>query len=79
MKALGKNLIVKPVEEEKKASLILTPKEEKPVCWEVISIGKDVEEINIGDIVYTFSYCLQKINDEEKLYVVEMEKVYAKN
>ena len=79
LKALGNNIIVKPFKEEEKKTVVLTIKEEKPLYWQVLATGKDVSEIFVGDHVYIQQYGVQEINYEnEKLYVVSIDKVYAK-
>jgi co-chaperonin GroES (HSP10) len=79
LKALGKNLIVTPIEEEKKDKLVLTLRENKPLFWKVLSIGEDVREISVGDIVCIHHYGMEEYDhNDEKIFVVEMCKIYAK-
>lgn len=81
LQALGKNIIVKPVQEEEKeqTKLILTVKEKKPIYWEVLSVGHEVDKIWVGDFVFIHGYGMQEISyNNEKIFVVEVDKVYAK-
>ena len=78
IQAIGKNVIVKAVKEEKKA-VIITLKDEKPTHFEVVSVGEDVKIIKKGDKVLLSPYGGTEItHNEEKLIVVSIDNVYAK-
>jgi len=78
MQAIGKNIIIKAVKEEKKGSLILTTKEEQVKFWNVLSVGKEVKEISTGDIICTHQYGMHSVPDNEGCFVIQSENVYAK-
>lgn len=75
IEAIGKNVILKAVKEEKK-SIILTSKEEPILYYEVLSIGSSVKDVNVGDKVL-IHYGAQKIPFEDNLFVTDIERVYA--
>lgn len=76
IQAIQKNIIVKPLYKEKK--IIITTETEKPIYWEVITIGDEVKEIKIGDKIYIDSYGLIEIDKENKLFVASSDNVKAK-
>jgi len=81
LQAIGKNLVIRPVRsEEKKSTLILTTQEEKPVFFEVISIGNDVKEVSIGDIIWLQHYnrSSEITFDDVKYYMVNIDSICAK-
>jgi co-chaperonin GroES (HSP10) len=80
LEAFGKNIIVKPIYPEKKQVAVLLTKEESPLYWEVISIGKKVEGVNIGDKLILLSYGMTHVEYKgEKHYVINCENIYARD
>jgi co-chaperonin GroES (HSP10) len=79
LQALGKNILVKPIEEEKKEKVILFLNEKKPSCYRVLSVGDDIKNISVDDTIFIHSYGMHEIYYEnEKLFIVQMDNVYAK-
>lgn len=81
LQAIGKNLIIKPVKtEEKKQTIILTTQEEKQIYFEVVSIGQDVKEVSVGDVIWLQHYNRNSeiIEDGTKYYMVNLDCIYAK-
>jgi co-chaperonin GroES (HSP10) len=81
LQAIGKNLVIRPVRnEEKKSTLILTTQEEKPVFFEVISIGNDVKEVSVGDTIWLQHYnrSSEITFDDVKYYMVNIDSICAK-
>lgn len=77
MRAIGKNLIVSPVKEEKKKALIIPIGKENVLYWKVLSVGNDVKEIKAGDEICITLYGSQQISEELDLHLVQLENVYA--
>lgn len=79
MKAIGKNILVKQQEEQKKEGLLIIPKDSQSnPLWEVISVGENVSTISIGDIVFIKKYGVEKINEKEEIYVTEIDQIIGK-
>lgn len=83
MQAIGKNLIVRPIEEERPVRKILfTTAPEKPFYYEVLSVGDAVGEtiLKVGDLIRVFEYGIKEFGNEDgsKLYIVPIENVYAR-
>jgi len=77
IQAIGKNVIARAIFPEK--SIILTSKDEEPIHYEVLSVGKDVKEISVGDLIFPPAYASQTIfHENEKLYVLNLENICAK-
>jgi hypothetical protein len=76
MQALGKHVAAKAIFEEKKTTILLH-KEPKPIYYEIVSVGKDVSELSVGDLIYPPDYISKYIQDED-LYIFNCENVYAK-
>ena len=80
MKAIGKRILVdpKPIEKVTKSGIILTPKvEDKPSIGKVISVGKEVKEIAINDIVHFNKHVGIQIEiDDVKYLSVREDEVY---
>lgn len=81
LKPLGNRVIIKKLEaEEKTASGIVLPTQakEKPQLAEIVAIGKDVEDVKIGDKVVFKKYVGTEIKVEnEELTICEMEDILA--
>ena len=83
MKALRDNLIVSKVEEETKSAsgLILTGTEAESLFQKgvVMSVGKDVELISVGDtVVFIKNQGAEIIDDGSKFIIVRNKNVVAK-
>jgi len=76
IQALGENIIVKAMKEPKKTT-ILTLDNEKPDYFEVISVGKNVKDIFVGDHVLTL-FTFNKVPYHDDLYVTQQERIYGK-
>lgn len=76
IQAIGRNVIVKLVKEEKstKGSLMFVAPIE---IYEVVSVGSAVRDIRVLDRIYT-RFALQSIPGEIDLFVTDCEGVYAK-
>jgi len=80
IEAVGKNIIIKPVFKEKSGVLILTNESDKPLAWEIVSMGDDVKGLSIGDKLTLAPYGMHDITYKgEKYYVCQLENVLAKN
>jgi len=84
MKALGTNVVIRPIVEEvkSKSGLIMTSYTEKDIRHkkgEVVSAGSDVEGLNEGDKVYYDSAAASNIRIEgEKLIVINDRQIAIK-
>jgi len=80
MQALGKNLLVKPIEEEFKKGILIMPTQKKPTLYEVLSVGDEITNVAEGDKIRIFEYGIKEIEIEDgsKVFVVPIENVYAK-
>ena len=74
IQAYGKNIIVKPVQTESNKSILLRIKENY-VNWEVVSVGRKVEEVNKGGIIFISPYGVAALEGEEGLFVTQEEHV----
>ena len=77
IQAYGKNIIVKPVQTESNKSILLRIKENY-VNWEVVSVGRKVEEVNKGGIIFISPYGVAALEGEEGLFVTQEEHDLAK-
>jgi co-chaperonin GroES (HSP10) len=78
LKAIGKNILVKPLVEERKDK-ILTTTERKPYAYEVLSVGEDVTYVKIGDHVCLQQYGIHQHDFKgEKVYLTSQDHVYAR-
>lgn len=82
MKAIGKRILIDPtpIEKTTKSGIILVPKtEDKPSVGKVLSIGDEVKEIKIGDIVhFNKNVGIELLVDETKYLTIREEEVYIK-
>ncbi len=78
LQPLGKRILIQPIIEEKKSSVLII-KDETPQTFTVIAVGDDVKKVNIGDIIFiaAFSTAEIKFNNEKHLIVFE-DNVIAK-
>jgi co-chaperonin GroES (HSP10) len=76
LKAVGKKIILKAVEESKKGSLFLPGI--KPVKFVVMDTGEDVDNIAVGDVVYLDKHHGAELEHEgEKFLVIEESAILA--
>ena len=76
VKAYGDNLIVTPIEEEKKGVLIV-PTKDKPIYWKVLSVGNKVENIKMDDEVVLSPHSSHIIHEKERIFAVSADYVLA--
>ena len=82
MKSIGKRILIdpKPMENKTKSGIIIPDspiKGDKPSKGKVISIGKEVKEIKIEDIVHFNKYVGIEIElNEVKYLTIKEEEVY---
>jgi co-chaperonin GroES (HSP10) len=77
IQALGKNVIAKPVYEEKK-TIILTTAHKHPDYYVVLSVGDQVTIIKADDIIYAHQYGHEVIEiDGEFANVINIDNVYG--
>jgi co-chaperonin GroES (HSP10) len=80
IEAIGKNIVVQPIFEEKKSSLLIPTHEPLPKYWKVLSIGKEVEGLSIGDLIYLAHYGQNNITIEGvDYYVISKDNVFGKH
>lgn len=81
LKPLGKRVIIRKLEaEEKTASGIVLPSQakEKPQMAEIVAVGKEVEDVKVGDKVVFKKYVGTEIKvDNEELTICELEDILA--
>lgn len=82
IKPLGKRVLINQVKEEEvtKSGIVLpgTVSKEKPIIGEVLAVGKDVEEIKVGDKVIYEKYSGTEVKDGDKEYLIlDFENILA--
>ena len=81
LQPLADRLVVKNVEAEaKSAAGILLPDsaKEKPQAGKVLAVGKDVEEVKVGDQVLYSKYGPSEVKvDDQELLILKEEDVLA--
>lgn len=75
MKPLANNVLIKPIKEEVKSSILLPDKKEVPQKGEVLAIGNEVKRVSIGDMVY---YKKWQATDIEENIIIEEKDILAK-
>lgn len=80
MQAIGKNVVLKVIEEEKKeGSLILMESAKTPNNYEVLSIGEEVKYFSVGDRVYLNKYSGYELKVKDDVFlVIDFELIMAK-
>lgn len=79
IQAIGKNIIARSIYPVKESKIIFTSTDDKPLHYEVISVGSDVKEIYIGDKLPYPQYAQQTFKEgDEVLHVFSMDNIYAK-
>ncbi len=78
LQPLGKRIIIKPINAERKPSVLLL-KDESPVTFKVISIGDDVKKVKPDDTIMIAGFSTSEINFEgEKYMLVNEDNIIAK-
>ncbi len=82
IKPLGKRVLIKQVEQEEvtKSGIVLpgTASKEKPITGEVLAVGKDVEDVKVGDKVIFEKYTGTEVKDGDELFLIlDIENVLA--
>lgn len=74
---VGKRIIIQPIEEKLKGSLLLT--NQKPTQFKVIAIGDEVSKVAIGNVIYLEKHYGVEIDYEgEKFLVIDESSILAK-
>jgi co-chaperonin GroES (HSP10) len=74
---VGKRIIIRPIEETKKGSLLLTG--QKPTQFTVLAIGDEATKVKIGDVVYLEKhYGAEIVHEGEKFLVIDENTILAK-
>lgn len=69
LQPLDKRIIVKPILQPKKESVIIV-KDESPASFEVVAIGEDVTKVNIGDKILIASFSTSEVTYEGEKYII---------
>jgi chaperonin GroES len=77
LSAVAKRILVKPIEEKQKGTLLLT--NQKPTQFTVITVGDEVTKVKPNDIVYLEKHYGVEIEYEnDKFLVIEESSILAK-
>lgn len=68
--AYGKNIVCKAIFEDKKGKLILTNEEQKPLYYQVISMGEEVCDLEIGDKIIVKEYFPFEIKHKDENFLI---------
>ena len=82
IKPLGKRILIKQTEQEEvtKSGIVLpgTASKEKPIIGEVLAIGKEIEDVSVGNKVIFEKYSGTEIKDGDETYLIlEKDNVLA--
>lgn len=82
IKPLGKRVLIKQVEQEEvtKSGIVLpgTASKEKPITGEVLSVGKEVEDVKAGDKVIFEKYSGTEVKDgDDSFLILDIDNVLA--
>ena len=82
IKPLGKRVLIKQVEQEEvtKSGRVLpgTASKEKPITGEVIAVGKEVEDVKVGDKVIFEKYSGTEVKDgDDSFLILDIDNVLA--
>lgn len=80
LKMIGSRVLVKPIYEETMLDGILLPEttEKKPTKYEVIDVGGDVIEVQVGDFVVFGEYAGIEVSKDKEVYrILEEEEIMA--
>lgn len=79
IQAVGKNIVVKAIKEDKKTGILIPNQTEKTLYWLVLSVGDEVENIKVNDHVLINPYEFYGTTiTEETLLIGDFNKVLAK-
>ena len=74
IRPLGKRILVKKVKEEevRKSGIVLPGKtgEDQPTTGEVVAIGKEIEDIKVGDKIIHEKYTGTEVKDGDETYLI---------
>ena len=74
IKPLGKRVLIKQVEQEEvtKSGIVLpgTASKEKPITGEVLAVGKEVEDVKVGDKVIFEKYSGTEVKDGDNSFLI---------
>ena len=82
IKPLGKRVLIKQVEQEEvtKSGIVLpgTVSKEKPITGEVLAVGKEVEDVKVGDKVIFEKYSGTEVKDgDDSFLILDIDNVLA--
>ena len=82
LKPLGKRVLIKQVEQEEvtKSGIVLpgTASKEKPITGEVLAVGKEVEDVKVGDKVIFEKYSGTEVKDgDDSFLILDIDNVLA--
>ena len=82
IKPLGKRVLIKQVEQEEvtKSGIVLpgTASKEKPITGEVLAVGKEVEDVKVGDKVIFEKYSGTEVKDrDDSFLILDIDNVLA--
>ena len=82
IKPLGKRVLIKQVEQEEvtKSGIVLpgTASKEKPITGEVLAVGKEVEDVKVGDKVIFEKYSGTEVKDgDDSFLILDINNVLA--
>lgn len=82
IKPLGKRVLIKQVEQEEvtKSGIVLpgTASKEKPITGEVLAVGKEVEDVKVGDKVRFEKYSGTEVKDgDDSFLILDIDNVLA--
>ena len=82
IKPLGKRVLIKQVEQEEvtKSGIVLpgTASKEKPITGEVLAVGKEVEDVKVGDKVIYEKYSGTEVKDgDDSFLILDIDNVLA--
>ena len=82
IKPLGKRVLIKQVEQEEvtKSGIVLpgTASKEKPITGEVLAVGKEVEDVKVGDKVIFEKYSGTEVKyGDDSFLILDIDNVLA--
>ena len=78
IKPLGARVVIKRDKSEREVRGIIIPSTEKKNTGEVIAIGKDVEELKVGDRALFALYVVGEYKDgDDELIVIKEEEIWG--
>ena len=82
IKPLGERVLIKQTEQEEvtKSGIVLpgTASKEKPITGEVLAVGKEVEDVKVGDKVIFEKYSGTEVKDgDDSFLILDIDNVLA--